>query len=69
MKGIQGTIDIDRSVATGEALLGALFRLAGALDINLGRTLCGLGENRHLVGENFCESPRHGEFLFGAWNT
>jgi hypothetical protein len=66
VEGIQGAIDIDRSVSAGEALLGTVLSFLGSLYVDLGWTLSGLSENRHLVGKNFREAPSHGKALLGG---
>jgi len=60
---VERSLDVDIGIAASQALLSALFGLTRSGHINFRRTLGRLGKNRHLIGQNFGESPRHGEML------
>lgn len=63
MEGIEGSIDIDIGITTGEPLLGPLLRLAGAPNIDIGRALGRFGQDGDFIWQNFRESPSDSKAL------
>ncbi len=65
MERVESSIYIDRGIAAGETLLGAFFRFARAVHVDLAGALGALGKNRHFVRQYFREPPRHSQMLLG----
>ena len=65
MQRIERSFYVNAGIAAGQPLLRACLGFASAFDVNFRRTLGGLGENCHLVRQDFCKSPGHGKMLLG----
>ena len=61
MEGVEGSVDVYRGVAAGQALFGALFGFAGALDVDFRGTFGGLCEDRDFIRQDFRKSPCDGQ--------
>lgn len=66
MERVQSPIYINVRIATSEALLSALFRLACTFYINFRWAFRCFGQDRHFVGEDFRKSPSHSQLLLCA---
>jgi hypothetical protein len=57
----QGAVVIHILTTLTQSLLGSFLCPGGAFNINLICSLRCFGQDSHLTGQNFCESPSHGE--------